>query len=488
MKTVLFFPTLIENQYPLWAPLSIMSIAASLKGHGDDFAILDDRLSERPDDAVCAAAKEAGLFGISIRPGNQVERGLRAAELVKRVNPDCSVVIGGWYGSIRGELMVDHPAVDYVIRGNGDRAILELLEAMAGEREFNDVKGLLWKEKGKIRQAEWRKLEDINDTFPMPYDLIPVEKHLTREREINYISSRGCPGSCEFCAVKCIYKEEWTGLAPERMLDEISRLVTDYDVKRIHFTDTDFFADIDRAISFCEEILRRNIDFKWWALGRVATMIEQNDEFYDLLRRAGCYCIEVGAESGSDSVLEMYQKGIHPGDLVEFTRILNKHGIGGSMNWMLGPPGESRRDFYNTFKIAAKIQKLKPDMHYLFFRFSPIPTSTLGEKALKTGMRIPEKGSELPQFKYYVDLPIMPWLSSFHERRIKRAFYFYFPLAFWTPDSDDSSLKTRILKFLKKSAHIRLRMGILAFPFEWWIYWLFVKAGLLAEGRLYAWR
>jgi len=488
LKTVIFFPKIIDNQYPFWAPLSAMAPAAMIRQGGKDVELIDDRISEDPDATVRRAASEADLFGISIRPGNQVARGLGVAQLVKEVNPSCRVVIGGWYGSIRPQLMVTHPAVDYVIRGCGDHAALELTQALSGERPLSAVRGLFFKQNGTVIENPPRGLEDINDTPPMPYDMIPVQRYLTRDREINFVSSRGCPGTCEFCAIKCIFPEQWTGLAPSRMLDEIGELTARERIERVHFTDTDFFADLDRIAAFCEQKLSRGFKFQWWALARIADIKQVSDDYLALVKRAGCYCIETGAESGSSRVLRQYQKGIEPQDIIEFAQRLKRHELGGSMNWMLGPPGEKRRDIYATYRVAAAVQKIKPDIDYLFFRFSPIPTSTLGDQALACGMSIPQTGAELPGYRYYVDSPRMPWITRAQERRVRRAFFLYFPLAFWNPDPHDSSRKAKLLRALRLFVRLRLRLGIMAVPFEFWLYWLLVKAGLMAEGRLYNWR
>ncbi|MBN2056217.1 radical SAM protein, partial [bacterium] len=351
-----------------------------------------------------------------------------------------------------------------------------------------EVAGLTWRRNGRTVTNDNRPLEDINETPPMPYSLIPVSAYAGKSGELNYLSSRGCPGSCEFCAVKCVHREQWTGLAPERMLRELGELVARHGIRHVHFTDTDFFADIQRVEEFCRLKIDRALPLTWGALGRVANLHGRPTAFFHLIEKAGCRFLEAGGESGSARILSMYHKEITPSDLETFTEKLSGTGIDLMMNWMLGPPGETRGELYVTYEVARRLRCIMPRIRYLFYRFTPIPGSAMGEAAISRGVARPGTPMELPEYAFYVRDPGMPWLSRWQERRVKRAFYYYFPLVFREPRACEPVLKWGVIRMLRKIAVLRLAIHCLALPVDWWLYWLCTRLGLLAKGRLYAWR
>ena len=230
-------------------PLSLIAIASALDRDKVEVVIIDGRLESDPIGAVVEAARGALCVGITVLTGAPIHDALAVSRAVKASQPDCPIVWGGWHPSLFADECLDDPSVDIVVSGQGEDAFRHIVDQLIdGDR---------------ADQSHARALKDLNEFPAHDYSLIPVEKYfaLKGARQIDYISSQGCRFRCAFCADPAVFARGWTGLAPERVADEVAFLRRKYAFDDLAFQDETFFTHAGRVAAIADEIRRRDLSF-----------------------------------------------------------------------------------------------------------------------------------------------------------------------------------------------------------------------------------
>ncbi len=484
-NVVLFFPELLENQNPLLVPLELLSLAPPLLSAGFDVRILDERLEPLTTLNLKAELARAICVGISIRPGGQVFRGFRFARAVKAVRPDLPVVMGGWFPSIVPERVLAHPAVDYVVTGEGETAFLELVNALSSGRSVDGIPGIARLHNGRFEHAPPIPSSHIASSPCPAYHLLDIERYIGRERELSYISSKGCTGTCKFCAIHCGYADQWHPRPSGTVIRDITQLVRTYHLRRIRFVDANFFADEERVRAIMDGFIREGLGIEWQAPGRADQLNALSDDTWDLLQRGGCRRIEVGAESATQRILDDMDKGITPDDIRTFAETTHRYGIAGIFNYILGIPGETLEDLRRTIDAIHALRHDYPDSTFAIYRFSPIPITELYAplQGAPPGETDPES---IEQYKIYRLTPDQPWLERHQARIVDMIFYFYLPFSLRISRASPSPVA--LLKHLLiRCARVRIRRFDFRFPFEWWLLRIGTRVGLCNPQRFRQW-
>ncbi len=241
------------------------------------------------------------------------------------------------------------PRVDYVVQGEAEYLINDLV---AGKFP-----------RGSMLRAQ--RVDDLDD-LPMPdYDLfLDQERNYTWDIPFTGIkpiflmnTSRSCPFTCTFCSVRDIWGTLWRAQSAECVVDQIAFLKKKYDMAGVYFREDIFTANKARVREICELILKRNIDIVWACETRVDAGSEE--DFVELMARSGCRGIYVGAESGSQKMLDHYHKQITVDQIVETCKNAKKHGIVVAMSLIVDHPLENWRDKFGTWKL---IKITKPEI------------------------------------------------------------------------------------------------------------------------------
>jgi anaerobic magnesium-protoporphyrin IX monomethyl ester cyclase len=485
-KVLLFFPMLLKNQNPLLVPLELISLSPSLKRLGLDVRILDDRIEKWSPETLKKELENVLFVGTSSRPGGQVPRSFEFAKAVKSVRPDLPVVMGGWFPTIVPERVAAHPAVDYVITGEGEFVVDQFARELLNGHLPAGIPGLAYFRDNLFHCIPHQKISRITETSFPDYEALDIEKYLGENRELSYISSKGCNGTCKFCAIHCGYEDQWYALPASRVIEEITYLVRKYNVKRLRFVDANFFADEERVSRIMEGFIREKLEFLWQAPGRADQLLEYKDETWRLLQKAGCRRIEAGAESGSVKILKEMDKGITPDHIDEFSRRANSFGISGIYNFILGFPDETLDQMRETTQFIHKIKRQFPESVFAIYRFSPIPITELYAplQGVPPGKNDPEL---VEQFKIYRETPDQPWLQHDVSRITDMLFYFYLPFSLRSTNSSGNPLLRAAKNLFIKSARYRVDRFNFRFPFEWWILRLGTRFGIFNPQRFRQW-
>ena len=281
-------------------PLALVAIASALDRDRVDVVIIDGRLEADPVAAVVAAARGALCVGVTVLTGAPIHDALAVSRAVKAAEPSVPDRLGRLASvAVRRASASTNPSVDIVVSGQGEDTFRTIVDRLiAGER------------RGRMLSNRRRRCEDLNEFPAHDYSLIPVERYfaLKGARQIDYISSQGCRFRCAFCADPAVFARGWTGLAPERIADEIAFLhrrtrstTSRSRTKRSSRTPP-------RVDALADEFLRRNLPITWTATLRADQACRLGDDLFAKTVRSGLRRVMVGVESGSQEMLDRLQK------------------------------------------------------------------------------------------------------------------------------------------------------------------------------------
>lgn len=205
----------------------------------------------------------------------------RLMSMVKSLNKEIRIVLGGTHATLMHEQLLNHFPVDAVVLGEGENPFLHLVRAWEAGEDIENVKGIAFQRDGNVVKTKNQELIKDLDTIPFPaYHFFDLDmyagwelhtkvasvlgyQHYASYKSAAIITSRGCPWNCSFCSVSAMSGQKWRDRTAINVVDEIEMLVNKYNCKIIDFVDDIFSVDQKRVIAISEEILRRKLDILW---------------------------------------------------------------------------------------------------------------------------------------------------------------------------------------------------------------------------------
>lgn len=489
-KIILFNPKPNPFDYFEGAPLSLLALSRFLDIEGCyDIKIISatpeydyvQRILETVDNSIC--------LGITCMTGYQIHDGLRAAKAVKQEYPNIPIVWGGWHPSILPNKTVSSPFVDIVVRGQGEITFTELVHKLENNLPLDDVTGITYKKNERIIENPDRPLEDINNFPPLPYHLLDVERIIrvseNGSRTIDYISSVGCPHGCTFCADFRINKGKWSGLKAERVVNDIDSLVKRYNINAVVIHDSNFFVDEQRIVRICKGVLEKEIRIKWGQPnGRTERLLRYHEDTWKLMKQSGFDQILVGAESGSQQVLDFICKAANVNDTIRLAEICKGHGIGFVLSLMLGFPNihgfsqSIEEEFSQTLLLIDKVRSTGVRLNICgWFPYTPYPGTVLYDLSIQSGFKEPMTFEEWSRFN--LSGSNTPWMSEKYAKLLEQLGTYIFPclgdtyIRIWknrqaTYGSSNflSTIAILILKVLHNVSSFRWKHKVFSFMIE----------------------
>jgi anaerobic magnesium-protoporphyrin IX monomethyl ester cyclase len=400
-------------------PLAILALAAVLEGK-EEYEIVDGNLDPQPTETILNLIREhdVELLGVTVMPGPQMAAAIESCREIRLRYPKVPIVWGGYFPSIYGDATLNASYVDYAVRGQGEHTLLELLEAVRGQRSVETIQGLSYKDVFGLHRHNPERLMKSPDDFPWsPFHRIPVEKYLRPsffgKRTAAHQASIGCPFRCSFCGVHAAYGNRERMESPARTEAILRHLVTNYGADSVQFYDMNFFLREDHARELAERITPLNL--RWWCEARLDTMSKYSDETFAALRRAGCTMIFFGAESGSDWALKEMQKDITTAQTLEVARRIRHFDIIPEFSFVIGNPKDPERDTHETLKFIRTLKRINKKSEIIMYHYTPVPQRTAMYGDIDSQMAFPTTPDEWAtkrwmDFTVRID-PNTPWLK-----------------------------------------------------------------------------
>jgi anaerobic magnesium-protoporphyrin IX monomethyl ester cyclase len=319
------------------------------------------------------------------------------ASTVKGINKDIITVLEGQHPSARPEDCLANPNVDFVVMGEPENAIFELIDAVGKEtRNLKKIRGIGFVKNGVPVFTSPRPLLEDLDSLPFPArHLLPMEEYYVAVKEnplrgeINkpwtiMITSRGCPYNCVFCTHHIVWGRKWRGRSPENVVDELEQVIKTYHVKQIDFLDDNMTLDRKRMEKICDLIVKRGLSIEWFTPNgvRADTL---DEKLLKKMKRSGCKKIRVAPESGVQRVVDqVIKKNLDLRSVERAVVLCKKVGIKVGCFFVIGLIGETKEEIEETIKFAYKLRQLGADS-FIFSIATPVYGTRLYEQAKRGG-------------------------------------------------------------------------------------------------------
>lgn len=354
------------------------------------------------------------VIGISNLFSKQFNNALELARLIKSIDRNILVVIGGAHPTADPDSVMAHAVFDCLVEGEGEIPLLKFLQYITGKVSESALEAVYIRDGDNIRyypRKSWLDFEKI--PFPA-FDLMNLELYFglnsshgkrRHERFMPIITSRGCPAKCVFCSAHKVGGYNFRKRNIESVIEEMKFLRRHYSIKELMFEDDNVTLDTRRAHNLFVRMVDEQFDFEWDTPNGVAAFA-LNNKIVALMKRAGCYHINLAVESGNQEHLSMNIKkplklcNVPP--LVDYCRRLN---ISVNAFLVFGVPGETVETIWDSVKFAASMGIYRP---YISIA-TPYPGTELFEICRQRGYLKEDFGYEdLHIRSFCIDTPELP--------------------------------------------------------------------------------
>lgn len=413
-------------------PHALLTVAAPLLKAGYSVRVLDQRVrtiteadlrEELSGDPICV--------GISTMTGAQIYFALGLAKMVRRVTDGkVPIVWGGCHPSVVPEQTLAHELVDVVVIGEGDLTLLDLVDSWQHKESLVKVKGIVYKDGTQQIKTLPRPLLNVEELLPVPWELVDVEDYIHRDMYLRDRyrvldigqTSRGCPFDCAFCSSASIRERKWRAQSCERVMDDLKDAVRRFKLDGWWWRDDEWYIKRKRANEILEAIVREGIDGCWYTSGtRCDVFGKASEEEVALMKRAGAHTLKFGAESGSQRILDVMQKGITVEQTIEANLRCQRHNITPAFSLMIGYPTETFEDIEKTIDLAYRLKRDNPRAELeTMATYTALPGTPDFQLSIAHGLKSPTDLEEWMNWNFHeYDLEghRIPWFKTRKERR-----------------------------------------------------------------------
>lgn len=368
-----------------WPPLGLAYLAAALRQAGHEVQLFNPT----PEHCDINISTLPDLIGISVlSPMRQAA--LSIAEGLRR-QTSVPIVVGGPDATSCWPALLEHPAVDYAVIGEGEQTLVEMADCVAAGQRPDRIAGTAGKDGPRAVMAAPRPLlEDLDQIPPPARDLLDMDWYAQQVvirgsnfRSLTVMWARGCPWNCLFCDSRHTWTRRYRAHSIDRMVAEIRSLRQTYGVTHYQFLDDTFAVNRKLTMELCRRIARELPDVRWSCQGRVGGL---DDELLGAMKAGGCIQVEFGVESGSQRILDFLKKGFTVQQAVETFALCRRHGVRTYANFMIGTPGETWDDVESTFRLCREIRPNVGDMWVT----TPYPGTDLYEYCVRHQLLTPD--------------------------------------------------------------------------------------------------
>lgn len=392
-------------------PLSLLSITSLLDASKYDIRIITHM--EYPDykSEVLKQCDNALCFGVTCITGEPIKISLAISKVVREKYPFLPIIWGGWQAITLPEETLNSTYVDYLCTGQGERTFSEFINMIEDNNYENisNIYGLSYKRNGINIHNPKRELEGLNHFPDFNFNLIDWEKYLEvvdfGTKALRIITSYGCPNCCSFCCELYNTNRRWKALSAERIILFLKKLRSMIDFDSLIISDSNFFVSERRVVEFCNGLIKNNFNIRYGSVnGTADVLVRYNKSTWKLLKQTGLSSILVGIESANNQTLKFIKKRATVKNNYQLAEICVRYGIKLVASTIIGLPilsyfsKDKQRAFNNEFKELTELYKhlyeLDPNIFFVLFFYSPLPSTPLYNKAIELGFNPPKNLSE----------------------------------------------------------------------------------------------
>jgi len=373
------------------ALLGLCYLAAVTRKTGYETEILDMpalglTFDQALDIVIAKKPKYIGISSVTLA----IRNAAKLADMIKKKAPGSIIILGGPHiTAAYEEVMNKYSQFDIGVIGEGDQTIIELLDALEKNKDLSGVRGITYRKNSSLISTARRELLEDMNLLPMPaWDLLPdIKKYyiptayaVNKFPSFSIVTSRGCPYMCTFCD-RSVFGNRYRTHSPEYVLSMIKDLYYNHGIRDIRINDDEFIVSKKRILEFCDLLIDSKMKISWSCLGRVSSV---NKEIIDKMKKAGCWQIRFGIESGSQKVLDVLKKGIRLEQIEKAVKICKERGMKTIGFFMMGLPLETEEDLRQTIEFSLRLKLDDFKINY----FAPFPGSELFGQLDKYGKLI----------------------------------------------------------------------------------------------------
>jgi radical SAM superfamily enzyme YgiQ (UPF0313 family) len=370
---------LFTHSYHLWfdpkqwaagqpyPPLGTLYAAALMRQHGYEVSLYDVMFAQDPEAVGPEIRRTKPDFFVIYDDGfnyltkmcltNMREAAFTMCKLARSYG--CRVIVSSSDSTDRYADYLEEGA-DLILLGEGEQTLLELINHIRqGGTEFSHIKGLAYRREGEMAKTVARPVMKDLDALPLPaWDLVNLQPYReawlksTGRFSINMGTTRGCPFKCNWCA-KPIYGNRYNSRSPQQVVSEIKLLIQRFGIEHIWFCDDIFGLKPGWVQEFSRLLQQEQIRIPFKIQSRADLLVEEG--LVEALAGAGCDNVWIGAESGSQKILNAMDKGTTISQIRESTRLMKRHGIKPSFFIQFGYPGETKDDILLTINMINEL-------------------------------------------------------------------------------------------------------------------------------------
>ncbi len=416
MKITLVNPPYPRNahSHPPFIPLGIAYLGAVAEQAGHQVTVIDCQAERLTPTAFESRISQISSDVIGLTSTTLLYNSAKELlTIAKQIHPNAITLMGGSHVSFWDQnALRECPALDIIVRREGETTFIELLQKIQNKKPLNDVLGITYRSSdGAVIRNEDRPYIHNLDSLPFPaYHLLPLEAfHRMGKIIFPLTTSRGCVQWCDFCSTVRMFGRAYRMRSPKKVVEEMEMLNHKYGESQFTFYDDAFTVNRDHVLKLCQEIKARNLKVNWDCETRV-DMVDK--ELLTVMRDAGCITVWFGVESGSEKILGKMNKKIKLEETRQAFKIAQKVGLMTIASAVIGFPGETEETAWETINF---INSLDPD-DIGFYVATPYPGTPMYEEVVKNGwLRVTDFN------RYDTATPTFetPWLSMERIREIR---------------------------------------------------------------------
>jgi radical SAM superfamily enzyme YgiQ (UPF0313 family) len=469
-KIVFFFPAFSSQEAT--APLGILACSTPLVRAGYKVRIVDSTITPEFQKRVLEELEDALCLAVSLVTGPMIRETVQIAKAAKARYPDKPVILGGWHPSLLPDQTLAAEYVDIVVKGQGEEALLEVVERIEAGESLQGIPGTAFKECGRLIFNPPRALKPIRDLPPKAYHLADFDAYqrVCGRRWAMYTSSLACPFNCAYCTNDGVYGRKWNALDADQVVEETTDLVTRYGLSLLWIVDDNFLVDRERAVAIAEGLVRSGVRFDWSIQASTNLVVRLTVEELKLLRRAGLSQVSQGADSGSPKVLHLMNKDFQEVETIYAAADkLTRAGIRPSFNMIFGFPGEGEAERRESIQLIMNVCRRYPGAEFWTNIFTPYPGAPVMERAFELGIHVPNSLEGWVDF--FPRYTTLPWLNGAKHQRVQtmrdylRVAFNRIPIGGYRVQP----LNRVIHDLISVPARWRLDHDFYALPFELWL-------------------